>query len=194
MNRFALLALVAAFLLTGCSEAPITGPDPLLESPETAASSTTPDVSGTWQWNEVTLVLASRFAVENFFPGIDPEGPITRMTCPSAGVLTAVQNGSSFSGSSPQDPSTCTTQGGQSGPAPFPPFLDLVDGEIRGRSFSFTFVAEGPPGADDILCHYRGAIRVEDGEAVELHGTGVCELPSEFGNPGRILAFSATRT
>lgn len=197
-SPYVLLLTLPLLLLAGCSDNPI-GPGEAV-GPEfaigtTSKASVAPDLIGDWAWTEVTLVLATPFVLDlGLFGNIEPEGPITRLLCPSSGVLTIdAQNGGSFSGSTTQTPGLCTTQGGQTGPAPFPPFLEVGDSQILGRSFSYTLFAD-IPNVPRIPCHYQGAIRVADGVAVELHGTGACEVPDEFGvGNGKVLDFVATR-
>lgn len=174
--RAPLSALVLAVaLLIGCSDAAPTAPD-------LAQAQPVPDVSGTWEWSEVTHIRATPFAAEVVF-GVTPEGPVTHFTCPSSGTLTVVQSGATFSGTSTQNPSLCTTQGGQTAPGPFPPTLDLVDGELRGRSLRFSFDAGAFP------CHYRGAFLASTDE---WRASGSCEVPPEFGTD-KIVGFVATR-
>lgn len=195
MTRLTLLLALAASL-TACSADDLTGD----ASPADARAA--PTLLGTWAWSEVSVIDATPGVLANggldLFGGIEPEGPLTRLACPGSGVLTIAaqsdtQSGSAFSGPSTQAETTCYSEGGQSGIGPFPPFIDLVDGETRGRRFDFTFVAEGPPGAPPIPCHYRGRIRVEGGVAVEMFGRGECDVPDVLGPDSKVLDFHATR-
>ena len=182
--------------ISGPETAAAAGTEPGVEHAADAASKApaAPDVTGAWSWSLVTLVLAKPLVFElGLFGDITPEGPITRMLCPSSGTMTiSAQSGGAFSGSQTQSNDLCTTQGGQTGLPPFPPFLDVVDGEIKGHSFSFTSQAN-IPNVPPIPCHYKGSISVAGGVAVEMKGTGQCEVPKEFGPPGKVLHFVATR-
>jgi hypothetical protein len=135
------------------------------------------DLNGTWDWTETTVIKTQAWAVPLFF-GVQAEGPITHITCQAQGTLSLTQNGSTFSGSSTQSGS-CETKGGQPVLAPFPPTLDLIDGQIIGRSYRFTWDAGPFPLGGHIFCPNHGAIRVKDGAATELRGSGDCLLPNE---------------
>lgn len=194
-----LILTLVLLLLAGCvdelpgpEEAAVVGTEPATDVASKAPAVL--DLTGDWAWSAVTLVLAKPLIFDlGFFAGIDPEGPITRMLCPSSGILTiSTQNGASFSGSATQVNELCTTQGGQTALPPFPPSLNVVDGQISGHSFSYTNVGNIPD-APPIPCHFKGAIRVQGGVAVELKGTGQCEVPKDFGPPGKVLHFVATR-
>lgn len=191
-----LLALLL-ILLVACSADDLTGD----ASP--ADARTSPALLGTWEWSAVSVidatpgVLASEDGPGLFGP-IEPEGPLTRLTCPGSGVMTVnaqsdTRNGSAFSGSSTQAPTTCYSEGGQAGLGPFPPVLGLTDGTTRGRRFDFTFTAEGPPGAPPIPCRYRGRILVDGGLAVEMRGRATCDVPEVLGPDSKVLDFHATR-
>ncbi|WP_412069166.1 hypothetical protein [Rubrivirga sp. IMCC43871] len=169
--------LLALALVAGCSDAAPTASD-------LADARPVLDVSGTWDWSEVTHIRATPFAAEAVF-GVTPEGPVTRLSCPSAGTLTVTQTGETFSGTSTQAPAVCTTHGGQTAPAPFPPTLDIA-GEVRGRRLRFTFETGGFP------CHYRGRLRASGGSPTEWRARGSCEVPPELGKD-KILGFVATR-
>lgn len=188
-NNLLAAAMLSVLLLAGCSDTSVLGPDLATETP-TSAVKVTPDVSGSWEWSEVTEIKATPIAA--FIFGVVPEGPITHLTCPSSGVLTITQNGSTFSGSSTQTPGTCTTRGGQTGQPPFPPTLELVNGNIQGRSFRFSFLVEGPLGEPPMPCNYRGALRVTGGATSAFQGSGSCEVPPELGSD-KILHFTAVR-
>ncbi|WP_412061282.1 hypothetical protein [Rubrivirga sp. IMCC45206] len=175
--RTAFPLLLALALVAGCSDAGPTASDPTDARPVL-------DVSGTWDWSEVTHIRATPFAAGAIF-GVTPEGPVTHLSCPSAGTLTVAQTGETFSGTSTQAPAVCTTRGGQTAPAPFPLALDIT-GEVRGRSLRFTFETGGFP------CHYRGSLRATGGTPTAWRATGGCEVPPEFGKD-KILDFVATR-
>lgn len=194
--RLPALIILAILLLAGCSdEAPTSvdlGSVEPSSAPETAAAQQVPDLTGTWAWSETTVIQVREPYVVPFF-GIQPEGPITHVRCDSEGTLSLNQTGSTFNGSGTQS-STCVTQGGQAVPAPFPPTLTLIDGEVRGRSFRFTYDAGPFPTGETIFCPYQGSIRVEGDMAVELKGHGDCLLPNEqeFGHD-HVLDFEAAR-
>ncbi len=113
---------------------------------------------------------------------------MTQITCESGGVLTIVpQTESTFVGSATQS-SVCRTQGGVVF-SPFPSALQVENGEILGHNFRFDFTSGG------VRCPQTGGIRVHDGQAVELRGTGDCRLPDEHQLVGsyKDVQFVATR-
>ena len=65
-----------------------------------AVAVTAHDLAGTWQWQETSQIDARPAAAALL--GTLPEGPITRITCVSAGVLTLAAVAQSFV--------ACTTQ------------------------------------------------------------------------------------
>lgn len=158
---------LAAAVLAGCADGSPAGPD-------FAEAKPTYTVSGTWDWSEITYINATPFAAQVVI-GVEPEGRVTHLTCPASGTMTVTQTGDTFHGSSTQNPSVCTTRGGQTVTAPFPPTLDLVDGEIRGRSVRFSM------DTGDFPCHYRGSLRVSGGDTNAWHANGSCDIPPEFG-------------
>ncbi|MCI0435947.1 MAG: hypothetical protein L0271_20260, partial [Gemmatimonadetes bacterium] len=104
------LALTTA-VLGACGETHLTEPVSDLTGAFKPAWLQAADLSGTWQWSETTKVAARPFTAAVFF-GIQPEGPITHLTCESAGQLTInVVTGSTFVGSATQS-SECVTRGG----------------------------------------------------------------------------------
>jgi hypothetical protein len=127
------------------------------------------------------------FVAEMIF-GIAPEGPMTHIRCESGGGLTLLmQTQSAFTGSATQS-SVCRTQGGVVF-TPFPATLVVENGRILGHSFRFDFTSGG------VSCPQQGGIRVRDGQAVELRGTGDCRLPDELLPVGsyKDIQFVATR-
>lgn len=122
------------------------------------------DISGTWTWSEtVTTIIPPLIAG---FIGITPEGPVTQATCSDFGTFNLVQTGNTFAGTATQT-SACITKGGQEYTPPFPPTLDIVDGRIAGQGIEFSFSGE---------CPYHGVISLSGGTAVQLRGTGKCEI------------------
>ena len=195
-------AVFTTFLLGACGDASLTQPTALSLHPMSASAagpagrvvataSASPDIGGVWQWRQTTRIAARPFAAQLVF-GIAPEGPMTQITCESGGELTIVpQTESTFVGSATQS-SECRTQGGvvfNPVPFPFPPALQVENGEILGHNFRFDFTSGGLP------CPQTGAIRVHDGQAVELRGTGDCRLPDEHQLVGsyKDVQFVATR-
>ena len=183
-------------LLAACSETSLSPPTvPALSSPPPAvteddatAASAPANIGGTWQWQQST-----RFSVpplEAGFLGIVPEGSMTHVTCQSGGTLTIIQSTASmFAGSATQS-SSCRTHGGfvfNPVPVPFPAALDVANGEVMGRHFTFDFIAYGA------ACPQTGAIRIENGQAVELHGTGDCPLPEGLKGAYKDVTFTARR-
>jgi hypothetical protein len=177
MRTLAILTTTAAALLSvNCAD----GNDPTSmkdDAPRGLASVTGADldVDGVWDWRETTMLHLRPAAVALF--GIAPEGPITTFRCEAAGELTITQNGAQFSGSATQS-SQCTTGGGVvfDPSAVFGNSWDLVNGQLQGRSFSFTVATAAFP------CPYRGAVRVTGGVVTALQATGHCEVPRELGN------------
>jgi hypothetical protein len=120
--------------------------------------------------------------------GIAPEGPMTHIRCESGGELTLLmQTESAFTGSATQS-SVCRTQGGVVF-TPFPATLVVENGRILSHSFRFDLTSGG------VSCPQQGGIRVRDGQAVELRGTGDCRLPDELLPVGsyKDIQFVATR-
>jgi hypothetical protein len=122
------------------------------------------DLGGTWTWTETVTTIFPPLIAEIL--GITPEGPVTHATCYDNGTLTLAQSGNTFDGTATQT-STCTTNGGQQYTPPFPPTLDVLDGRIDGSSIDFSF-SDG--------CPYHGTVSLEGGIAVQIGGTGKCEI------------------
>lgn len=169
----ALILTLGLLLLAGCDDNP-------------AESEDNVDISGTYEWSEITRLELHESLVTEFF-GIEPEGTMTTLTCPSWGSLTITQNGSTFTGEGTQS-AACTTEGGQAVvPMAFPPSLSLVDGVIEDQQFRFTFDTGVFP------CLYEGVIQHEGG-TLNLVGSGHCEppFPPELSRD-EIFHFIATR-
>lgn len=174
---------LALLLLPACDDA---GPSAPLAEDVTATTSASGfassmeaaiDLSGEWAWTESNRIMLRPEAVA-LFSGLAVEGPITTLMCHSIGSLTLSQSGAALSGPMDQT-STCWTRTTPSfDPYPtFPHSLQITGGEVKGRSIAFT-ISTGP---DSFECHYRGAVRVVNGVATEIHATGSCDVPSELG-------------
>lgn len=171
MRTTILAYAIPTLLLAACiGDSPLApGPTAQRDASTTPAAFSTAqadaiDLGGTWNWSET---------VKTIFPpliagiiGIVPEGPVTHATCYDTGTMTLIQTGSTFVGTATQS-SICTTSGGQQYAPPFPPTLDILDGRIEGRSIDFSF-SEG--------CPYQGTVSLDGGIAVQIGGTGMCEI------------------
>jgi hypothetical protein len=181
-HRSLACALLAAALLTAGCGTDVVSPTPkaLGAVANRSAQPTAVDLSGQWAWSETVVTLIPPFIAGLI--GIEPEGPVTHATCYDAGVLTLVQTGDTFVGTATQT-TTCTTRGGQQYVPPFPALLDLLDGQIHGRSFSFDF-SEG--------CPYQGTASLVGDIVVRIGGTGKCEV---FLHPAllKTVTWQATR-
>lgn len=184
--------LIAAVSLVACNDGGVVAPVDSTQPLYTRGGNAAINLDGDWAWSEVTIIKLRPFVAELF--GFVPEGPMTHITCEDGGELHIDQAGSSFTGDATQS-GFCYTKGGQwTDTPPFPGQLPLIDGEIRGRSFRFTYDAGPFPPGGQIFCPYRGAIHVEDGEAVRLEGSGDCLLPNEhLAGHDFVLSFVATR-
>ena len=178
------IPVVLVILATGCSGAGApAAPSAAAGSSPAVRPAVNLYLSGSWDWSETTVLQLTPPAAGLF--GLAPEGPVTHVECESAGELTLTQAGSSFSGQATQS-SSCTTKGSVTiDPALFPPGW-TVEGELTAQALSFTVDTGIFP------CHYRGSVRVDDGEVSELTATGACEVPRELGND-KILGFRAVR-
>ena len=202
IGRTTALALLALGIACTDGAAP-TAPDgganepgdttPLANAPLAAAAPI--DISGTWDWHEVSRVVLTEEAAPMF--DVTPEGPRTILNCESGGTLTINQVGNTFTGFATQS-SLCETKGGvQVVPPVFPPALDVIDGRINGRHISFTY------GAGPIPCPYTASIRMTGGTAEALVGTGRCIIPGHPQSPlpvppppiapGKTIEWVATR-
>ncbi|MEO6525263.1 MAG: hypothetical protein ABIP93_01430 [Gemmatimonadaceae bacterium] len=175
-----LVALLAALSIAGCG-ADVAAPTAPTSAPRRSVGTEAVDLSGTWAWSETVAALFPPFIAQ--IVGIEPEGPVTHATCYDWGVLTLVQTGDTFTGTATQS-SICTTKGGQEYvPPSFPPLLDVLNGQIRGRSFSFDF---------SVGCPYSGTVSLDGGVATRIGGTGRCEV---FLHPAllKTVSWQATR-
>jgi hypothetical protein len=184
MNRSIPTALIVGMMtIAACnSDNP-----PLSPVAPTGSSSASPnaelDLSGVYDWSETTILKLRPEAVALF--GVAVEGPVTHIECRSSGELTLVQTPAGVTGSATQQ-STCVTAGGQAFVPPiFPPAWTMT-GQLTGRSFTFVIDTGVFP------CPYRGSVRAQGGQVVELKATGSCEVPSELGHD-KILHWRAVR-
>jgi hypothetical protein len=203
MRASHLLSGTAALLLTACTMTPDGGePQSLTALAPTAPSAvqpgSPPDLSGSWNWSNVEVLRMPSFVA--IMVGIKPEGLNTQARCESAGTMTLVQTGASFSGSAARTFNACETKGGQFFQQPGTAF-QISDGRITGSSIHFSFSS---PFVSP--CPHRATISaVEGGIAGALNGTGGCILPghpqSESpvqlnpppGGTSQTIAWTATR-
>ena len=133
------------------------------------------DVSGEWELSGEYFVYLLEWAAPLF--GFQPEGTRTRLQCRYTGTLTLAQTGSTFSGTYTED-GVCESAGGQVGSVVVGG--EIVDGTIRGRSIQYSLLELGGP---PVECPQHGAIEVENGVAVRLHGSGSCIEPGHPRSP-----------
>ena len=175
MRASLLLSGTAALLLAGCTMTPAgSEPQSLTTLPPTAASAvqpgSPPDLSGAWNWSNVEVLRMPTFVA--MMVGIKPEGLNTQARCESAGTMTLVQTGASFSGSAARTFNACETKGGQTFQQPGTAF-QVSNGRITGSSIRFSF--DSPPVTP---CPHQAVISaVEGGIAGALIGTGRCIVP-----------------
>lgn len=178
--RASLFAMGTALLLPlGCT-APATDagqPSPNLTAPAApsalTAAAAPPDLSGAWNWSRVEHLTLPAW-VAALVVGIEPEGPITQVTCEGSGTMTIDQSGRTFSGTATQTIHGCETAGGQQfqSPGASDPIV-VADGRISGRSIHFRF--ESPTVKP---CPHDATIsEIHAGTAVALTGTGRCFVP-----------------
>ncbi len=186
MKHLNLLLAILLLGMLGCSDNNLVRIE--AEPPSTsdltqqlAAGKTTIDISGDWDWNEVILVKVTPFVAGLL--GIEPEGPVTHITCRDEGTMTLTQINATFSGESSQT-GLCVTRGGQEYPNDGD--FTIENGRVTGHAFHFDWVLP------IFNCPHHGSISVEGETAVGLRATGRCLLPS---NPGvsKTISFEATR-
>jgi len=170
MKTTLLAPALAAFLLIGCDASGPAGLDPHFAGDVSlahaaAAQAGTPDISGEWAWSDQNFIHLDEFSAGLF--GFAPEGRRTTIRCEHTGILSVVQDGSTFAASFDGD-ATCVSAGGQVVAGPSASFME---GSLVGRSIQLA-LAEGP-----IHCPGHGAIRTEDGVAVGMAGTFRCIEP-----------------
>jgi len=132
----------------------------------------TPDLSGSWTWSNLETLTMPPFLASNL--GIVPEGPNTHARCESAGEMTLVQVGASFSGTAFKTFNECKTHGGQTFQQPQASApLTISNGSIQGRNvkFSWSSPTVSPCPHNAVITGYDGSL------AVALSGTGHCILP-----------------
>ena len=133
------------------------------------------DVSGEWELSGEYFVYLLEWAAPFF--GFQPEGTRTHLRCHYTGTLTLAQTGSTFSGTYTED-GVCESAGGQVGPVVVTG--EIANGTIRGRSIQYSLLELGGP---PVECPQHGAIEVENGVAVRLHGSGSCIEPGHPRSP-----------
>ena len=174
---FLAVALMGALLASCSGEGPLATRSTDGQSLETAGA--VADVSGSWTWSNVEQLTLPDFVAAMF--GLPVEGPITHVICESSGTMQLTQAGASFSGSIERNAASCETKGGfdfMPSPDFSPPFLDVVDGSIQGRSIHFTTVG-GP-----LFAPHQGVIsEVESGVATALKATGRTIVPGDPKSP-----------
>jgi len=132
----------------------------------------TADLSGSWTWSNLETLKMPPFLAAAL--GITPEGANTHARCESAGTMTLIQNGASFSGTAFKTFNACETHGGQTFQQPQANApLTITDGHVQGRNIRF---ALNSPTVTP--CPHKAVIAEFDGSmAVALSGTGHCILP-----------------
>lgn len=168
-------ALLAIGFLASCSSEDLTGvADRAGANPSEVTGASLADISGEWNWRNEEILSFPPFIAAML--GVVPEGPEghnTRARCESAGTMTLVQSGDTFTGTATKTFNDCETKGGQSFNQPGA-FLLISDGRITGRSLQFSFTGS----VTVTPCpHHAVVSAVDNGVAVALSGTGRCILP-----------------
>jgi hypothetical protein len=132
------------------------------------------DVSGEWEYRGEYFIYLLELAASFF--GFEPEGTRTHLRCRHTGTLTLAQSGSTFTGTYTED-GVCESAGGQVRPVVVAAG-EIANGTIRGRSIQYSLLDLGP-----VECPQHGAIEVENGVAVRLHGSGSCIEPGHPQSP-----------
>jgi hypothetical protein len=138
------------------------------------------DISGAWSQQREVFIHLVEWAAPMF--GVTPEGARTTLRCSVDGTVDIVQDGAAFTATYAET-GTCSTPGGQSVSVAS---AGTMQGTISGRSVDM--IAYGEPGP--VACPQRGAIRVENGVAVEIGGMGHCIEP---GHPRSLVDVPAPR-
>ncbi|MGH3132518.1 MAG: hypothetical protein ACRDNY_02035 [Gaiellaceae bacterium] len=132
-----------------------------------------PDVSGDWEWSDVSHLTLPVFVA--ILSGLEPEGPITNAVCEAHGSMTLFQTDAAFSGVAFAASQQCVTRGGQVFSSPDAGLPKSVAGQITGESLHFSFsnflITPCP--------HHAVVSEVEGGVAVALSGGGRCFLPGD---------------
>jgi hypothetical protein len=158
----AVALLSAATLLTGCVDAL----DPIDSAAAPAFAVTVQaaiDISGSWSYDETTMLK------------MKPDGQLHGTCRLPDGVLTIVQDGSTFTGTLIHPTTTCTDRNGQAFPSPWDlPYMAIVSGTITGRALHISQY-DAPP-SYPVHCPKNGVLSVSGGAAVALSTTGRCDL------------------
>ena len=137
-------------------------------------SATVMDVSGVWEWSDVSRLTLPRSVA--ILSGIEPEGPITHARCEAHGSMTLSQAGSTFSGVASAMSQRCVTHGGQVFSSPDAGLPKAVaGGEINGMGLRFSF-------ANSLItpCPHQAVVsEVQNGVASALSGGGRCFVPGD---------------
>jgi hypothetical protein len=183
------LAIVAA--VVACDNPPTDLPHSAAPDAPAQAALVAADLSGSWTFERQLMITAPPWVAQAVF-GVEPEGPITRISCDGTGVLLLEQDGTSFWGSAAMTGGTCSTAGGQQY-AMQQPDIQIVDGSLRGRSARFTWLEDGFLG-----CPYHVVV---SGDV--MTGTGRCVVPGHPQSPvpldpppsgtSKTVSFRATR-
>jgi hypothetical protein len=158
----ALTMLGAAILFTGCADVP--GPTEPHAAPAAAVTALAAiDIGGSWSYDETTVLI------------MKPDGQLHGTCRLPDGVLTIVQDGSTFTGTLIHSTTTCTSRAGDPLPAPWDlPYVATVSGRITGRALHIE--QQDAPPAMPVQCTKNGVISVVGGAAVALRTTGRCDL------------------
>jgi hypothetical protein len=145
-----------------------------VQSPQNAGGPAI-DVSGEWESSGEYFVYLLEWAAPFF--GFEPEGTRTQLRCRYTGTFTLAQTGSTSNGTYTEN-GVCDSAGGQVGPVVVAG--EIENGTIRGQSIQYSLLELGGP---PVECPQHGAIEVENGVAVRLHGSGSCIEPGHPRSP-----------
>lgn len=169
MRQLIAIPLLVAALSAGCDS--IDESQTIGTADPVAASPAAVDISGDWVYAAEVQLVFPGFVAPEF--GYAQEGPVLRLNCTASGTTSMVQEGSSYTSVSIQEQASCTTLGGQVGPAPWPPGPAIVEGTISGRSLHYA----SEPDEAGITCGGNGVIKaIAGGTATEVNLRGGCDL------------------